>query len=80
MATYNPTKKVLIEIRQSLNPAVDYEVWEAKPGGKCIEKDADDGDIQYILMPDQFRKFKEEDKYIFSVPCNVLTNLFSYFH
>lgn len=79
MKAYNPDKKVKIEIRQSTIPGIDYEVWEAKDGGKCIERDADEQDIEYILMPDQYNKFKT-GKYIFTVPANILTNLFSYLY
>ena len=79
MRTYNPDKKIKIQINQSTVPGIDYEIWEAKEGGKCIERDADEQDIEYILMPDQYAKFKE-GKYIFPVPVNVLTNLFSYFY
>ena len=79
MATYNPGKKIRIEIRQCVNPAMDYEVWEAKEGGKCIERNADLSDIEYILMPDQFQNFLK-GKYLFTVTANVLTNLFSYLY
>jgi len=79
MATYNPHKKIRIEIRQCVSPAMDYEVWEAKEGGKCIERNADLSDIEYILMPEQFKSF-QNGKYVFTVTANVLTILFSYLY
>lgn len=79
MSSYNQYKKVRIEIRQAINPAIDYEVWEAKDGGHCIERNADESDIEYILMPDQYQQFLK-GKYTFTVTANVLTNLFSYLY
>jgi len=79
MSSYNPNKRVKIEIRAAVNPANDYEVWEAKEGGHCIERNADESDIEYILMPDQYQQFLK-GKYTFTVTANVLTNLFSYLY
>jgi len=79
MKQYNPHKKVKIEILQSIDPAKTYEIWEQKEGGKCIDRDADEQDIEYILMPDQYQQFLK-GKYIFTVSANVLTNLFSYLY
>lgn len=77
MATYNGDKKIKIVIFQSVDPAYDYQIWEAKEGGKCIERNADEEDIQYILNPDQYEKFKQ-GKFSFPVRQHPLTNLFSY--
>jgi hypothetical protein len=78
MQNYNQNKKIKIEIRQCVSPALGYEIWENKEGGKCIERDADENDIEYILMPEQYQKFLQ-GKFNFIVYQNVLTNLFSYF-
>jgi len=81
MATYNPDKKIRIEIKQCINPAYGYEVWDVrdKDRSKCIERDADEQDIEYILMPDQYKQFRE-GKYNFTVPAQILTNLFQFLY
>lgn len=81
MANYNPNRKIKIEIKQCIDPAFDYEVWDVrnKDRSRCIERNADEDDIQYILTPDQYAKFRD-GKYNFLVEASVLTNLFSYLY
>jgi hypothetical protein len=81
MKQWNPDKKIAIEIQQCIDPAKGYEVWDVrdKDRSKCIERDADDEDIQYILMPDQYKKF-QEGKGRFIVPAQILSNLFQYMY
>lgn len=79
MKQWNPDKKIKIEIKQNIDPARNYEVWDVRDKDKCrcIERDADEDDIQYTLYPDQYKKFKE-GKFNFIVTAQTLSNIFQY--
>lgn len=76
---YESDKKIKIEIHAPTHPANGYAIWEDKEGGKCIERNAEESDIEYILYPDQYQQFLG-GKYKFSVSVNLLTNAFSYLY
>ena len=79
--TYNPNKKIKIEIRQCVNPAFDYEVWDIrdKDKSKCISRNATEDNIVTILTPSQYEKFKEGG-HVIEVRSLLLVNTFSYFY
>ena len=81
MPIYNPNKNIKIEIRQSGNVALDYEIWDIgdKDRSKCICRNAQEEDIEYILTPGQYAEFKN-GKYVILVNANLLTNCFSYLY
>jgi hypothetical protein len=60
MSNYNPNKKIKIEIKQCINPAYDYEVWDIrdKDRSKCISRNATEQNISDILTPSQYEQFK----------------------
>lgn len=81
MSQFQPSKKIKIEIRQCIDPAKDYEVWDIrdKDRSKCIERNADEQDIEYILTPSQYAEFKK-GKGVILVNADLLLNCFSYMY
>ncbi len=81
MSVYNPNKKIKIEIRQHVDPAKDYEVWDIrdKDKSRCIERNAEEQDIEYILTPSQYEAFKT-GKGVILVNAHLLLNCFSYMY
>lgn len=81
MAVYNPNKKIKIEIRQAFDPAKGYEVWDIrdKDRSRCIERNAEEQDIEYILTPSQYEQFKT-GKGVILVNAVLLSNCFDYLY
>lgn len=81
MLQFQPSKKIKIEIRQCIDPAKDYEVWDIrdKDRSRCIERNADEQDIEYILTPSQYAEFKK-GKGVTLVNADLLLNCFSYMY
>lgn len=75
---YNPNKKIKIEIRQCVSPAHSYEIWDVNKN-RCIDRDADEEDIEYVLDPKDYERFKA-GKFTFVVSAIVLGNLFQYLY
>ena len=81
MPAYNPNKKIKIEIKQCINPAYDYEVWDIrdKDRSKCISRNATEQNISDILTPSQYEQFKAGE-HVILVRSLYLVNAFSYFY
>lgn len=81
MSQYSPNKKIKIEIRQCIDPAKGYEVWDIrdKDRSRCIERNAEEQDIEYILTPSQYIEFKK-GKGIILISAHLLLNCFSYMY
>lgn len=81
MSSYNPNKKIKIEIRQCVNPANDYEVWDIrdKDRSRCIERNASEDQIESILTDSQYAEFKK-GKGIVLVNTNLLMNAFGFMY
>ncbi len=78
MRTYNPNKRIRIEIIQALNPAEGYEIWEYRK--KCITRKASEDDIFDMLSENDYRLFQQGVKYTFSVSAQQLTGKFSFMY
>ena len=81
MSIYNPNKKIKIEIRQCVNPAYDYEVWDIrdKDKSKCISRNATEDNISNILTQSQYDQFKAGG-HVILVRSHLLVSQFSYFY
>jgi len=81
MPSFNPNKRILIEIRQCIDPAKDYEVWDIrdKDKSRCIERNASEVDVMDILDKEQYFSFRN-GQFKFSVPASLLSNQFSYLY
>jgi hypothetical protein len=81
MTTFHPNKKIKIEIRQCINPAFDYEVWDIrdKDRSRCIDRNASEQSIANILTDSQYTEFKS-GKGIILVNAVKLLNQFSYMY
>ena len=81
MPEYQPNKKIKIEIRQHVDAAKDYEIWDIrdKDRSRCIERNAEEQDIEYILTPNQYAEFKK-GKGVILVSAHLLLNCFSYMY
>ncbi len=81
MSIYNPNKKIKIEIRQSVNPAYDYDVWDIrdKDRSKCISRNATETDISDILTQSQYDQFRAGGRVIL-VRSHLLVSAFNYFY
>ena len=76
--TYNPNKKIKIEIRQNVSPALGYAIWDVNKN-RCIDRDADECQIEYLLESKDYDRFKS-GKFIFVVSAIVLSNSFQYLY
>jgi len=81
MAVYNPTRKIKIEIRQCIDPAYDYEVWDIrdKDRSRCIARNASEDQVERILTTSQYNEFKT-GKGVILVNADLLINVFSYMY
>jgi hypothetical protein len=76
--TYNPNKKIKIEIRQCVLPTHSYEIWDVNKS-RCIDRDADECQIEYLLESKDYDRFKS-GKFIFVVSAIILSNSFQYLY
>jgi hypothetical protein len=78
MRTFNPKKKVKIDILQSTHPAFDYAIWDIN---RCcyVHTMVDDNNISDLLDEKQFKQF-QDGKSTFVVPADKLANQFSYLY
>lgn len=81
MKQFQPNKKIKIEIRQCVNPANDYEVWDIrdKDRSRCIARNASEDQIESILTDSQYTEFKK-GKGVILVNAELLLNCFSYMY
>jgi hypothetical protein len=79
--TYNPNKKITIEIQQHVSPTLGYSLWDVskKDKSRNIQRDAHEGDIKEILSDEQYTKFRS-GQYKFIVTADSLCNQFSYLY
>lgn len=78
---FQPSKKIKIEIRQCVNPAHDYEVWDIrdKDKSRCIERNASEQSIANILTDSQYTEF-QKGKGVILVSAVKLLNQFGYMY
>ena len=81
MSVWNPNKKIKIEIRQCFNPAYDYEVWDIrdKDRSNCIERNASEDDIAFILTDSQYTEFKK-GKSVILINAGLLADRFNFLY
>lgn len=81
MNTYNPNKKIKVEIRQVENAALGYEIYDVrdKDRSRLIKRDIDDNDVSEILTAEAYAQF-QAGKSTFLVRSLLLVNRFYYFY
>lgn len=82
MKTFNPNKKILIEIHAPTNPVDGYTIYDISfpTINRVITRKADDSDIEDMLSMREYHTFEIGQQYRFSVPASVLTEKFQYLY
>lgn len=82
MRTFNPNKKIKIEICAPENPADSYTIWDVtrQLHHHVITRRADENDIEDILGMHDFNAFETAGKFVFQVEAGKLTDKFQYLY